>query len=391
MMTDENVLLNNRYRLIERVGAGGMSVVHKAQDLALGRLVAVKILHDSLTGDPAFLERFRKEAQAAASLSHPNVVTIHDVGQDNSRHYIVMELVEGDDLKKIIRHWAPLSLEKALNLAVQICQGVGYAHRAGFVHCDVKPQNVLVTKGGRAMVADFGIARVITEATMSRGDLNWGTPHYFSPEQAAGEPATPASDVYAVGVILFEMLTGRLPFEADAPAALALMHIRDNPPLATDLRPDVPMPVARIIHKVLAKEPSARYRTADQLGRILQAFHNESRQATAALPTRHVPETAPPESLPPRSAPAPQPAPIRPAPVPQELSWSEVGETADEMADLGPDWMAIFLGAIALLAILGLIPLWAFVYQAYSQPAPLPKIVPLVLFAIRAISGMIIW
>jgi serine/threonine-protein kinase len=238
------------------------------------------------------------------------------------------------------------------------------------------------------MVADFGIARVISEATMSRGDLNWGTPHYFSPEQAAGEPATPASDVYAVGVILFEMLTGRLPFEADAPAALALMHIRDNPPLATDYRPDIPMPVARIIHKVLAKEPSARYRTADQLGRILQAFYDESRQATGTLPARRAPETVPPESLPPRSAPAPQPAPVRVAPVPQEIAWSEVDEVVD---DLGPDWLAIFLGAIALLAILGLIPLWAFVYQAYSQPAPLPQIVPLVLFAIRAISGMIIW
>ena len=384
-MTEQNMLLNNRYRLIERIGAGGMSVVHRAQDLALGRLVAVKILHDGLTGDPAFLERFRKEARAAASLSHPNVVTVHDVGEDDGRHYIVMELVEGDDLKAIIRRQAPLPLERGLDLAIQICKGVGYAHRAGFVHCDVKPQNVLVTQGGRAMVADFGIARVITEVTMSRSDLNWGTPHYFSPEQAAGEPATPASDVYAIGVILFEMLTGRLPFEAEAPAALALMHLRDDPPLVTELRPSVPTPVAKIVHKILAKEPSARYRTADQLGRILKTYYSESGQVTAALPTPVAPERPSPE--PPASLPArvPQPTFARPTPAPQESSWQVDGE----LPDPGPDWLAIFLGAIALLAILGLVPLWAFVYRAYSQPAPLPEIMPLVLFAIRAISGMI--
>ena len=384
-MAEQNMLLNNRYRLIERIGAGGMSVVHKAQDLALGRLVAVKILHDGLTGDPAFLERFRKEARAAASLSHPNVVTVHDVGEDDVRHYIVMELVEGDDLKAIIRRQAPLSLEKGLDLAIQICKGVGYAHRAGFVHCDVKPQNVLITRGGRAMVADFGIARVITEVTMSRSGLNWGTPHYFSPEQAAGEPATPASDVYAIGVILFEMLTGRLPFEADAPAALALMHLRDDPPLVTDLRPSVPTPVAKIVHKILAKEPSARYRTADQLGRILETYYSESGQVTAALPTRVVPERPSPVPPAPLVTRVPQPTFARPAPASQESSW----QVDEEMLDQGPDWLAIFLGAIALLAILGLVPLWAFVYQAYSQPAPLPEIMPLLLFSIRAISGMI--
>ncbi len=386
-MAEENILLNNRYRLIERIGAGGMSVVYKAQDIALGRLVAVKILHDGLTGDPAFLERFRKEARAAASLSHPNVVTVHDVGVDADRHYIVMELIEGDDLKAIIRRQAPMPLEKALDLTVQICQGVGYAHRAGFVHCDVKPQNVLVTRGGRAMVADFGIARVISEATMSRGDLNWGTPHYFSPEQAAGDPATPASDVYAIGVILFELLTGRLPFEAEAAAALALMHIQDAPPLVTDLRPSVPTPVGKIVQKILAKEPSARYRTADQLGRILKTYSDESDQATSPLPTRRVQEKPVPAAPVVHSTPSPQPTYARPVPESSDSSWQ-----ADEEAyyDPGPDWLAIFLGAIALLAILGLVPLWAFVYKAYSKPAPLPEIVPLVLFAIRAISGMII-
>lgn len=383
-MSDDRVLLNGRYRLIGRIGAGGMSVVYKAQDLALGRLVAVKVLHESLTGDLTFLERFRKEARAAASLSHPNVVTVHDVGQDGDRHYIVMELVEGDDLKAIIRQWAPLPLDKVLSLAAEICKGVGYAHRAGFVHCDVKPQNVLVTKDGRAMVADFGIARVISEATMSRGDLNWGTPHYFSPEQAAGKSATPASDVYAIGVILFEMLTGRLPFEAENPTALALMHLQDSPPLVTDYNSAIPLPVAKIVQKILAKEPAARYRTADQLGRILQSYYEESGQITSAIPGRSwelapgVLKTQPAQT--PQAAAAGSVTPV------QQPTW----QPHEDSVDSGADWMGIFLGAIALLAILGLIPLYAFVYQAYAKPSLPPAIImPLVLFTIQVFFGII--
>lgn len=374
-MSDDRVLLNGRYRLIGRIGAGGMSVVYKAQDLALGRLVAVKVLHESLTGDVTFLERFRKEARAAASLSHPNVVTVHDVGQDGDRHYIVMELVEGDDLKTIIRQWAPLPLDRALRLTAEICQGVGYAHRAGFVHCDVKPQNVLVTRDGRAMVADFGIARVISEATMSRGDLNWGTPHYFSPEQAAGKSATPASDVYAIGVILFEMLTGRLPFEAENPTALALMHMQDSPPLVTDYNPSIPLPVAKIVQKVLAKEPAARYRTADQLGRILKSYYEESGQVTSPIPGRNwEPASEVVQTRPAQVTPIQQPA----------------LQSFEQPVDSGVDWMGIFLGAIALLAILGLIPLYAFVYQAYSKPSLPPAVLmPLLLFTIRVFFGII--
>jgi serine/threonine-protein kinase len=376
-MTNENNLLNQRYRLLDRIGAGGMSVVYRAQDLALGRIVAIKILHDSLTGDATFLERFRREAHAAASLSHPNVVTVHDVGQDGNRHYIVMQLVEGQDLKTIIRREAPLSLEKAINLTIQICQGIGYAHRAGFVHCDVKPQNVLVTEDGRALVADFGIARIVTEATASRTDLAWGTPHYFSPEQAAGEKATPSSDVYAIGVILFEMLAGRLPFEADSPTALALMHLRDEPPRVTDLNPEVPLPITKIIHKVLSKEPSARYRTADQFGRILDRYRTESFQNTGpSVPQARLATVGTPPSFygPPThsiSLPASPAVPVRAA------------------TTMDVDWATIFLGAIALLAVLGLVPLWVFVYQAYTQPAPPPGILPVLFLTIRSFPGII--
>jgi serine/threonine protein kinase len=376
-MPNENIILNGRYRLISRVGAGGMSVVYKAQDLALGRLVAVKILHPSLTGDPQFLERFQHEAQAAASLSHPNIVMVHDVGQDGDRHYIVMELVEGDDLKTIIRHWAPLPLDKALDLAIQICDGVGYAHRAGFVHCDVKPQNVLVTRDGRAKVADFGIARAISEATMSRSDLAWGTPHYFSPEQAAGNSATPASDVYAIGVILFEMLVGRLPFEAESATGLALKHLQDEPPWITDYNPTVPLPIAKIVDKVLSKEPASRYRTANQLGQILDAYRASGNEVTGAVPVAAGVPTFPPAAPP---VVAELARTTRQSAGPAHLDEeSELYEEAD-----GLDWMAIFLGAIALLAILGLIPLWVYVYRAYQT-----EVLPIYLYTIRATSGII--
>jgi serine/threonine-protein kinase len=375
-MASERVTLNGRYRLIGRIGAGGMSVVYKAQDVALGRLVAIKILHESLTGDPKFVENFRREAQAAASLSHPNVVTVHDVGQDGSRHYIVMELVEGEDLKTTVRNWAPLPLANALDLAIQICKGVGYAHRAGFVHCDVKPQNVLVTKDGRAMVADFGIARVISEATITRGDSSWGTPHYFSPEQAAGQSATPASDVYAIGIVLYEMLTGRLPFQADSPAALALKHLTEEPPPITDLNPNVPLPVARIIHKVLSKEPSARYRTADQLGSILQNIRVESEQGTSV-------ELVSPD--------VPALVSENPADRPDPMSHGEASSfVSPVLKDADPDWAAVFLGAVALLAILGLIPLWILVYRAYLRPALPPLTLPVILLAIRSYFGIIL-
>jgi eukaryotic-like serine/threonine-protein kinase len=381
-MPSENIILNGRYRLISRVGAGGMSVVYKAQDLALGRLVAIKILHPSLTGDPQFLERFQREAQAAASLSHPNIVTVHDVGEDGDRHYIVMELVEGDDLKTVIRHWAPLPLNKALDLAIQICDGVGYAHRAGFVHCDVKPQNVLVTQDGWAKVADFGIARAISEATMSRSDLAWGTPHYFSPEQAAGLSATPASDVYAIGVILFEMLTGRLPFEAGSATALALKHLQDEPPSITDFNPAVPLPVAKIVAKVLSKEPAGRYRTANQLGQILDAYRTSGSEVTGAVP---IPTglSASPIALPAAAAElarTTRPSAVTSYPEEEAAQYEETG---------GVDWMAIFLGTIALLAILGLIPLWVYVYQVYQRPSPPPEVLPLFLYTISATSGII--
>ncbi len=284
-----DALINGRYRLLAQQGSGGMAVIYKATDLALGRTVAVKILRPSLTNDPEFLKHFRQEARNVANLSHPNIVTVHDVGQDGNTHYIVMEYVDGDDLKRLIRAEAPFSIDRALSIAIRICAGVGYAHRAGLIHADVKPQNVLVMENDNIKVTDFGIAQALSATQpRERQRIVWGSPHYFSPEQAQGDPPTPASDVYAIGIVLFEMLTGRLPFVGTDQKELALAHIHEAPPNASDFNPNVPVHLDRILQKVLSKEPSARYRAADQFGRILNSYRRQGQLTTDQVP--EVPE-----------------------------------------------------------------------------------------------------
>jgi serine/threonine-protein kinase len=386
-MDSSTTILNNRYKLLQRAGAGGMASVYKGQDLMLGRLVAVKVLHQSLTGNADFLRRFQQEAYAAANLSHPNIVTVHDIGQDGHHYYIVMEYVEGQTLKQLIRQQVndtgqALPINQALDLAIQICAGIGYAHRANLVHCDVKAQNVLITRDNRVKVADFGIARAASQSLPENDYQVWGTPQYFSPEQAAGEAATPASDVYSIGVILFEMLTGRLPFEADAHTALAIKHLRETPPPVTAFNPAVPMQIERVIAKVLSKEPAGRYRTADQLGRILTTYRDSSLEETgpvsvvagpasvAAPPAREEEPAAEKEPIierkteyfPPPENTRPRPKPIHELPTvyPQTRPSSAQPQTLDRGAPL--DRGAIILSILAILSLLGLIPLWLIVY-----------------------------
>ena len=220
----ETVVLNERYRLLELIGSGGMAVVYRGMDTLLQRQVAVKVLREAFAGDPAFLARFQREARAAANLDHPNVVTVYDVGHDGDRHYIVMECVDGQDLKTLIRREGRLDVDDALDIALQVCAGVGHAHKAGIIHCDIKPQNVLVTWDGRAKVTDFGIARALSGSGITESETVWGSPLYFSPEQAAGEPPSPASDVYSIGIMLYEMLAGAPPFQAEKPGARADAH-----------------------------------------------------------------------------------------------------------------------------------------------------------------------
>jgi serine/threonine-protein kinase len=355
-------LLNQRYKVISQIGSGGMALVFKAQDLSLGRLVAIKVLRERYTGDAQFLDRFLHEARAAANLTHPNIVTVHDFGEDAGRYYMVMEFVEGQNLKTLIRNGAPFSVDRMLDFAVQVSAGVGYAHRAGLVHCDIKPQNVLVTPEGKVKVTDFGIARaLVTIKPNEQNDIVWGSPQYFSPEQAAGESPTPASDVYSIGIMMYEMLTGRLPFQAESPQALAMMHLRDEPPPLSLYNPAVPEAIERIVRKVLAKEPAARYRTADQLGHILLSYKERGADMTAGRPAVKLNTVRDDATT----------VPAHPAPRPKSRSAAVVGSPeeqfyGEEEEEEGMDWMAIALGGIALVAVLGLIPLWLYVLLRYN-------------------------
>ncbi|MCS7177662.1 MAG: Stk1 family PASTA domain-containing Ser/Thr kinase [Anaerolineae bacterium] len=366
----EGTLLNNRYRVLELLGSGGMAVVYKGADTVLHRPVAIKILREAYASDPAFLARFQREARAAARLDHPNVVTVYDVGQDGNVHYIVMEYVEGEDLKSLIRRTGRLSVEQAVNIAIQIAAGVGHAHKMGIIHCDIKPQNILITREGGVKVTDFGIARALSESGLTDPEVVWGSPTYFSPEQAAGERPVPASDVYSIGVVLYEMLAGVPPFQAEKPTALALMHLREEPQPLSIHNPQVPPQLEWIIRKLLAKEPAARYRTAEQLAMVLQEYWNRMTMATGAHPGV-VPSPPPPvpgqvEAPPPLlSRPAPPPRPKVPPPHVSQPHVSQPVETVEPPE--ARDWLTWFLGAVAVIAVIGLIPLWALVYRAWIR------------------------
>jgi serine/threonine protein kinase len=339
---EEPKLLINRYQLLEPIGKGGMAFVYRARDQLLERLVAVKVLREDYSRDPAFQERFRQEAKAAANLSHPNIVTMHDFGLDDGQLFLVMEYVPGTDLKTLIKQRVRFSPEEAVPLLIQACAGIGYAHRAGLIHCDVKPQNMLVTPDMRLKVADFGISRALaTIHPDEQSDVVWGSPQYFAPEQASGEAPAPASDVYSLGIILFEMLTGSLPFQATTATHLARLHVEEEAPWLSEMIPDISPTLEQILKKVLSKEPSQRYRTADQLGRVLLNFGNASSAPALAL-TPEVAQTAF-SSNSGKVSPIPNPA-------------SEI------------DWAAVGLGLVALVVVLGLVPFWMWVYIIYNPP-----------------------
>lgn len=283
-MTVGSRVLGGRYRLGSVLGQGGMAVVYRAEDLTLGRTVAVKILRESLGTDPEFLERFRREARAAARLNHPNVIAVYDVGQDGLSNYIVMEYVEGNDLRDLIRDGGILPPERVIDLGCQIAAALEYAHRGGLVHRDIKSQNVLVTPDGKVKVADFGIAVVLGTDSITQAGMVIGSVHYMAPEQAEGRPTTTASDVYSLGVVLYEMATGRLPFTAETPIAIARLQLEAPPPPPQQLNPKLPLPIAEVILACLQKEPELRPGSAALVAAALRGQRAVASSATAVQP-----------------------------------------------------------------------------------------------------------
>ena len=309
-------------------------------DLTLDRPVAVKVLKEDLSADPAFRARFHQEAKAAANLSHPNIVTVHDFGLDQGRLFIVMEHIPGVDLKTMIIQKGRLPLDEAIPLIIQACSGIGYAHRAGLVHCDIKPHNMLVTPDKRLKVTDFGIARALASISPEeRNEEIWGSPQYFSPEQASGAAPQPASDVYSLGVVMYELLTGQLPFFRQNPRRNMQPCICGSIPVNPGmLNSEIPPELDAIIMKVLSKEPVRRYRTADQLGRVLQSYFRPTEGNKNLTPLPEFIEAVPMETV---------------QATPGAISTPELVNELNAI-----DWITIGLGLMTVVAVGGLIPLW---------------------------------
>ncbi|MFL5936852.1 MAG: protein kinase domain-containing protein [Gaiellaceae bacterium] len=273
-------LIDGRYELEELVGTGGMSTVYRARDTLLERNVALKVMHAHHLEDDDYVERFQREARTVAQLSHPNIVTVIDRGEDNGRPFIVFEYVEGDTLDKLVERDGALPVEEALRIAIGAARGLAFAHRQGHVHRDVKPQNILLNGGGQPKVTDFGISRALdVHKGVTQTGTVLGTSNYIAPEQASGDKATAQSDVYSLGVVLFELLTGRRPFSGDNFVAVAMKHINERPPSVTELRRDVPPRVAAAVACALEKDPRDRFASMEAFAAELDACLHELRAA----------------------------------------------------------------------------------------------------------------
>jgi beta-lactam-binding protein with PASTA domain/predicted Ser/Thr protein kinase len=283
-------VLGERYEIGGVLGRGGMAEVHRGRDLRLGREVAVKVLRSDLARDPSFQVRFRREAQAAASLNHPAIVAVYDTGEDRTTTgatpYIVMEYVEGETLRDVIRREGHLSSERAMSLAADICGALDFSHRNGIVHRDVKPGNVMITPQGTVKVMDFGIARAVSDsaATMTSTAAVIGTAQYLSPEQARGESVDARSDVYSMGCLLYELVTGAPPFSGDSPVAVAYQHVREDPRLPSSINPEVPAELDAILLKSMSKNPANRYQSAAEMRNdLLRALAGQRVEATPVM------------------------------------------------------------------------------------------------------------
>lgn len=271
-MNLEGKILGNRYEILEKVGNGGMATVYKATDTVLKRFVAVKILRDEFTTDEEFIKRFETEAQSAARLTHPNIVSIFDVGVDNGIYYIVMELIQGKTLKEIIlEEKGPLPWKWSVNVAIQIASALEMAHKNNIIHRDIKPHNIIITEDGIAKVTDFGIAKAVSNSTITAFGTTIGSVHYFSPEHARGGYTDAKSDLYSLGVVLYEMVTGKVPFDADTPVSVALKHMQEEPIQPIEENPNIPEAINKIVMKALKKEAMLRYQTSTEFLKDLKA------------------------------------------------------------------------------------------------------------------------
>ena len=269
-------IFNNRYKIIEKLGSGGTSIVYRGQDLLLNRMVTVKILREEYASNADFVRRFRHEAQAVASLSHSNIVAVYDVGFEENMHYIVMEFVEGESLKDYIRRKGALPVPEACNIITQILAGVQHAHEHGIIHRDLKSHNILLSKDGRAKVTDFGIAVGMSDVTLTYNTSSriMGSVHYISPEQVQGQAVTEKSDIYSVGVIFYEMLTGRLPFLGETPISIAMQHVQGELILPHQINPKVPMGISYVVMRAMRKNPDARYDNAENMAKAVRAAYS---------------------------------------------------------------------------------------------------------------------
>lgn len=305
-----NRTLDNRYTILERIGGGGMADVYRAHDKLLDRSVAVKVLRSQFTDDEEFVTRFRREAQAAARLSHPNIVNIYDVGRDGDTYYIVMEYISGETLKDRIQREETLAVDAAVRTAVEIGEALEHAHQNNIVHCDVKPHNILMTRSGRVKVTDFGIARAVTSATMTQTGTIIGSVHYFSPEQAKGSAVSAKSDIYSLGVVLYEMVTGMVPFTGETPISIALKHLQEEPRLPREFNPEIPPLLEAIILKAMAKNPEQRFADIGEMIEDLRLAQNYLRDdhtrrlSKEDFPTQLLPRV----TLPEENAAGPEPA-----------------------------------------------------------------------------------
>jgi serine/threonine-protein kinase len=271
-------VLGERYQLQDPIGRGGMATIYRGRDLRMDRVVAIKVLREVYSTDPKFVTRFQREAKAASSLQHPNIVQVYDYGQSDGNYFIVMELIEGTDLRRYLRSRGVLAVDRAIIIAHDVALGLGAAHRRAIVHRDVKPQNILVGRDGSIKLTDFGIASVYKDINAERlttTGMTLGTVQYYAPEQAQGEIVSPSADVYALGIVMYEMLTGRTPFDGDTPVAVAMQHIQDTPTPPRQLNPNIPPALEEIILNCLEKEPGARFRDGSTLARALELLGEE--------------------------------------------------------------------------------------------------------------------